>query len=331
MGCWSVCCGISNIAITDGNECVILPLKKNKSLEYREWQPATLPIFGEYNDYGGMDDIVKDDNTAMIENHFGISIEEFVTFLVDGKHTYDRDEAKEVYEKIKNNKELEDWRFMWIDKKVYDYMIVFNDKYHKGYMDYGTKEMLTIMGFTKVKSAEINNYDPKRFKELWKKGDVELYSDGKTLLNKKNNYIYHFGHGDETSIETYFDVPENLQHLKNQSKVESWRFLSTGNRFELLGGILGDKYEFGYYDSVFNPSKKRNISEKIYNKYMNDLDTFGDRIANLWVLNSNLHPMSGQLVPHTLYLTPQCGEYNRHQEILEKFAEINKSYCQDQD
>jgi hypothetical protein len=39
--------------------------------------------------------------------------------------------------------------------------------------------------------------------------------------------------------------------------------------------------------------------------------------------------MSGQFYPHILYLTPQCGEHAAHQKLLEKFAEINKSYVRE--
>jgi hypothetical protein len=38
-------------------------------MEYHRYSPATLPIFGKYNDYGGIEDIVIDDNTKLIEEH----------------------------------------------------------------------------------------------------------------------------------------------------------------------------------------------------------------------------------------------------------------------
>jgi hypothetical protein len=53
-GSWSVYCGISNISITSGNDCVLLPLKETNG-EYHRYSPATLPIFGKYNDYGGIE------------------------------------------------------------------------------------------------------------------------------------------------------------------------------------------------------------------------------------------------------------------------------------
>jgi hypothetical protein len=32
-----------------------------------------------------------------------------------------------------------------------------------------------------------------------------------------------------------------------------------------------------------------------------------------------------------LYLTPQCGEYDHHQILLDGFAKINKSYIYNED
>ncbi len=332
MGCWSVNCGISNIAITAGNKCVILPLKKSTSSETRNWQPATLPIFGEYNDYGGIEDIEEDDNTKFIEEHFGISIDEFSVFLVDGKFTYDREEATEVAGRIQNLDEAKEWRFMWIDRQVYDFMILNHDSYHKGYNDYGTPDMLKLFGFELIEETKsFKNYDPKRFNQLWKKGDVEIFSDGNTILSKKNQYVYHFGKGNETSIETYFDVPKELEYLKDKSKSEAWRIMSKSKAKRELGYIFGNGYDSGWEElDIFmeRPIIKPTVLHK---KYYADLERFGDRIVQLINVNNNLHPMSGQFSPHVLYLTPQCGEYRKHQVILEKFAEINKSYFNEDD
>jgi hypothetical protein len=41
--------------------------------------------------------------------------------------------------------------------------------------------------------------------------------------------------------------------------------------------------------------------------------------------------MSGAFEPMQQYLTPQCGEYEQHQLILNKFVEINKTYLRDKE
>jgi hypothetical protein len=46
--------------------------------------------------------------------------------------------------------------------------------------------------------------------------DFEVYSDGTSLLTLENKYIHHFGKGNEYSIETYFDVPDELHYLKTK-------------------------------------------------------------------------------------------------------------------
>ena len=40
--------------------------------------PALFPIEGRYNDYGSLEDIVRTKNTELIENMFGMKIEQFV-------------------------------------------------------------------------------------------------------------------------------------------------------------------------------------------------------------------------------------------------------------
>lgn len=335
MGSWSVSCGISNIAIVANQKCVLLPIKKGYS-ESREWGPATLPIFGTYNDYGGIEDIEINENTKLIENHFGITIDEFCEFLVDGEHFYDREEAVSIAKKMQSN-EAKEWQFMWIDRKVYDYMCHNYYSYKNGYMDYGTTDMLTKLGFELIDTSDsFKNYDPKRFNKLWKKGDVEVFSDGRTLLSINGHYVYHFGKGNESSLETYFEVPEELAYLRNCDKYDAWRILNNGESKKLLGFIFGDKY-FSDWDVIIEsliknvePTQtKRNIP--LYKKYFERLDSFGDDISGLIHVSQNLHPMSGHFHPHILYLTPQCGEHEEHQKLLDKFSEINRTYIINED
>lgn len=351
MGSWSVSCGISNIAITDGQECVILPLKESNRYVTAGWQAATLPIFGKYNDYGGMEHIVEDDNTKYIEKYLGISIEEFVEFLVDGKFTYNRSEVKPIIEKLEKNgtlAEVAEMRFMWIDKRVYDFMIVDLNEYDRGYNDFGTPEMLKELGFKQIHGAKCTNYDSKRFNQLWRnKDDVEFYSDGRTLLTtekqkkeNQNRFVYHFGRGNESSLETYCKVPNKMEYLKTMTKSEAWRAMSKREAQEHLSPALAsssyefDGLQFGLEELMKKLSSKLPAEElakfeskkpkaKLHREYYDKLDQYGDRLAQMIALIRNLHPMSGRLQPHVLYLTPQCGERAMHQKLLNKFAQIN--------
>jgi hypothetical protein len=339
MGSWSVYCGISKIAITANQQCVLLPIKENESMEgYMPYLPATLPIFGTYNYYGGIEDIITDDNTQLIEEHFGITINEFCTYLVDGKNTYDREEAHTVRNKTKNLQELDKMRFMWIDRKVYDLMSTYVDTYDKGSLHFGNPEFMTELGFEFV-TTDTNNqsYDPNRFKHLWKHGDKYFLTDNWTILNgtdKKATFIHYVNpkYGDDTALSTHITIPEHMTYIADKAEWQLWKYNNEYEKTENLWILGGSRYD-NTHEELFNellilkgetpipPTYPTLIS-----KYKRDHETFGDRIADLITVRHNLRPMSSTFEPYILYITPQCGEYQHHQILLEKFTEINKGY-----
>lgn len=112
MGSFSVSCGITKLTITCGDRCLLLPLiipetfgcgdndEKNYACVNSThmflyntdmWEPFCFPIRGEYNDYGSLENIVKDKNTEIIEKYLGIKIEDFIALITDGRRdVYDR-------------------------------------------------------------------------------------------------------------------------------------------------------------------------------------------------------------------------------------------------
>jgi hypothetical protein len=348
MGCWSVSCGISNIAITSGNKCCIIPLKENQGTGYHSHQIAALPIFGVYNDYGGLEHIEEDDNTRLIEEHLGITIEEFVTFLVDGKHTYNREEATEVQVKFEDRedykvwKEVKDWNFMWVDRQVYDFMTHNYNDWEKGHFDMGTPEMLKLFGFEFIEETDNNpTHDPKRYRYHWRRGGLDVYSDKHYMqTGKGSGAIYRMNGGEyKDGLENLIDIPKELDYLRDMTSWEAWRLLGKSQVKQELGFVMGGRYEDdlmeAFREDFIEEGKELSIDflrkypkppVLLHKKYMNDLEKFGDRLAGLVNVYRNLHPMSGEIRPYTLYLTPQCGEHAHHQILLEKFAEINKSY-----
>ena len=90
MGSYDVCCSVSNLTIHCGDPTIYIPLEaykyrgngipsdRNNTLIYRHcfYMPATLPITGLYDDYGRIGLIDKTDNTAVLEEFFGVSIED---------------------------------------------------------------------------------------------------------------------------------------------------------------------------------------------------------------------------------------------------------------
>lgn len=98
MGCFNVACSVSNVSIGYGDDIAFIFLKAKKDYRNRKenqklpnthmfldttvmYEPAFLPIFGKYNDYGGIDHIEKDLNTDFLEKRFGISIEDMSSIV----------------------------------------------------------------------------------------------------------------------------------------------------------------------------------------------------------------------------------------------------------
>ena len=98
MGCFNLQGFYSNLPITCGAKTVALLCVKSKKSDYEAPIYATdymeviaLPIFGEYNDYGTIENIVPSETTRLIEEKSGMKIEDFIENLAsecNGK-TYD--------------------------------------------------------------------------------------------------------------------------------------------------------------------------------------------------------------------------------------------------
>lgn len=100
MGHFSITCSLTNLAILPGNRCYFLPLHPVPRPQYQgkdyhsphgelmivsnegacdEYVPYLLPILGEYDSYGRLENIVEDENTKHIEKLFGMKISEFIS------------------------------------------------------------------------------------------------------------------------------------------------------------------------------------------------------------------------------------------------------------
>lgn len=104
MGHWSVYCAASRLRV---HNAVLLPIRRQiDSTNFSEWVPATLPIFGEYDTYGRLEWVEKNENTALIEDYFGVSIEKFLENFWE-KNTIE---------------EIKDWEYIWFRRDIYEYL-----------------------------------------------------------------------------------------------------------------------------------------------------------------------------------------------------------------
>ena len=93
MGCFNVSCALSGLTIHAGNPCYFIPLIPDQYSKGRLpndvlivsneganaiFIPAFLPIKGEYNDYGRLENPEKNSNTELIEKTLNTTIEAFI-------------------------------------------------------------------------------------------------------------------------------------------------------------------------------------------------------------------------------------------------------------
>ncbi len=381
MGSWSVYCSISRITINSGTKCVFLPLIKNNggSSEYDSHIPATLPIFGEYNDYGGIENIVRDENVELIEKMYKCTIEEFCDFLTDGRKDY-KDEYSDWYGK-EHLKPLEKFTYMWVHGQVWEFMT----KYHpnaygrSGNFDMGNPDLLKVLGFEYIGKSKDERYtDHYRYT----KGEtlVNIVTDGTWmhLLNDENYIIYdlkdlkklgvdttEFDGKEEVELHRIFSYEDKIGKLgwvmgiprtycseRKQKKILMEHGLipdDTGADQSLdiiLAAIVKEKTKqvesmrerFNKHSESLEMNDKRKAA---FESYYDDMevdaypkDIFArmiennefvcDSLAKMVVMKLNMYCASTSWEPYVMYTTPQCGEYQAHQGMLEAFARINK-------
>lgn len=91
MGCYNLKGFMSNITIGYGDDVVMFLAMYTPSAEKfyvcDEACPIALPIYGKYNDYGGLEDIVRDDNVKWLEENVG-KIEDIISAFDESQSKY---------------------------------------------------------------------------------------------------------------------------------------------------------------------------------------------------------------------------------------------------
>lgn len=322
MGSWSVYCEVSNMAITSGTKCVLLPLKIDNHYGSGTYSAASLPIIGTYNDYGNLENIIKDDNTLLIENYLGISIEEFVTFLVDGKYTFERDTYKLIKDKLDSKilEEIENWRYMFIDYQVYQNFTDnnYSNESYIGDFNMGNDLLLKDIGFNFVEKLDkgLNNLK-------YEYNNSFFFTNGKGLQN-------HLGKTYYVLKDLFEDInyTGKYSHYKYLQKIDRYEYLSTTDKYnyiyKIIGCTLSDYIDFKMslkYPNIIDPLPPK----KLHDLYITYNNHYIQRLIGLVKLKSNLYTMSKVFKPSSLYITPQCGDHSGHYEISKVINNILKN------
>lgn len=141
MGCWSETCGITQLPINAGDKVRLFILFENYLSENKGggscypndiWAPLGLPIQGVYDDYGGIEDIIENQDTEILfsrmKKGWVTFIEEYESVsplasmsLQEAVHWIERGKAK-----ISLYDEERELGIMFVLEEVYQTMIKFN-------------------------------------------------------------------------------------------------------------------------------------------------------------------------------------------------------------
>ena len=147
MGCFNAACSISHLDIKVGDKCYFLILKPNQFQEETEcsvlcypderYKLLCLPIVGEYDDYGSLQEIERDEHIEYLESYFGIPINSLIEIACESRDVYDS--YSEKYNVFIENKDIMDYSAKLLDlmqalfkeeihEKLYSYQYK-NDNY----------------------------------------------------------------------------------------------------------------------------------------------------------------------------------------------------------
>jgi hypothetical protein len=265
MGHYSHNCKLTGLPITGGTPVVLFPMVMSKNLYENEndnlrkngstymcsndgnrlkFIPCYFPIRGDYDDYGGIENIIEDDGTRILEKYFDLTIQQICNVITSGRKDDGYDSSlnciKDPEALDKNGRKLGDDKYddynnpqyldrykeligvsgMWIHRGVYDKLTEKKevvDEY--GGLDLGTPALLEALGFTEIENG-INpkGHDPERYNRQFKKGELIVHSDG-TWINIPNESIYRISDFVEY-CERMGEPIEDLESHKGKTYIE---------------------------------------------------------------------------------------------------------------
>lgn len=156
------------------------------------FNPFSLPIFGQYDDYGALEEIEENENTRIIEQYFGIKIEHFIKIIRCGRSiTSDMSTLFELYspfiKHFKNERQL-------------------------------SINLLKVLGFKEEMHEDEKRYVFNDHPVYLKLGDKEKGEDAFYLYDTDSNLLYQNGKYDakENLLESYRKMTGYLLHIPSE-------------------------------------------------------------------------------------------------------------------
>lgn len=365
MGCFNKIGFYSKLPIIYGDKIVIFLCTTIKNVQRNEAnpiyidelvQPLSLPIFCEYDEYGGGENFEQDANLKLIESVFGTKIEELISFLCGKIYTYSPDIEDEIGKSI--NKFLEQntiqeyGLFYTMERRdVFDKMAEISNKpffqiedYNKG--SYIGDYWLNKLGFICVeKHNKTFRYD-----NIYKLKDVEteyfVTSDGhvsnickglsiidtvydgiKDFINKWEKITgiplqYDKSNESTNRVDISYDISLEAykRYIKVDEEIKDYKnnsnFFTDRNYNEEMG--YNDIWAFSYHMQL----------------HIEDISLCLYKCLNIEQL-TELKPVACQLANFNKTLGDLCGSYEfsyyGHQGVcyspyIEEFDELHKFY-----
>ena len=301
MGCFNKIGFYSHLPITYDNDIVyfICISKKYKNHEttpiapFGILEPICLPIFGKYDDYGSICDIVRDNNVEYIEKCFNLTIEEIIEAIdtcgcntINDLEQNERLNGKIFKEKTEKYKSILS-KFKNHFKSIYydfddDFSLTFTmellDVYNFACSEYRNEKSIEILNsileFSKKYKIEninifnsystsgyddslldaINEYDSDKVKELSEK--IKKFSELRELIFEYSRYNC-FIHCSLNTLRIYdllpFNAENNIDLINNFS---SFCFCLMANCINFSPSPYGNQGILSECESMINMHKE---------------------------------------------------------------------------
>jgi len=169
MGHFSYSCQLTGIPITSGTPVVIVVLKPCPLFDYEsdklkkygkssfitnegpsvKFKPVWFPIKGTYDEYGGIENIEKDDNVEILEKFYDLTIEQLMGVVTSSRKDDGYDEDLKV---VKKKRTYPKGRKK--DEKHFDFYLRVNNEKRLECPQYFSKKYFVFAGDNKVEGTK---------------------------------------------------------------------------------------------------------------------------------------------------------------------------------
>lgn len=249
MGCFNINGGISKLPISYGDDCFLLIGLYNKSIQDSFldsygflFTPIALPIYGKYDDYGRIENIIKDKNVEVIEAFFDDSIENIINLIDDkisGREYYikkNKDTYTKYNTKLDLNKSYYDLRYVIDHKFVYDTISTMETDFY-----FDLKESLNFSKNIPYSLQDcINNHD---FKEKYLLYDDICMMDFLNAIKKfKNDYAKKLNISPSNLLNINPNFKDGLYDFSTEIDTNIFMSIYRNDNTKILFEHFGDEY-----------------------------------------------------------------------------------------